>query len=92
MVYHVVWNAGTVENPVSGTFPNDGREFKVWVFQAAVQPRPMSRWLGLPLLEGLHSSTTREKEILPELSKMEPHVAQSSLVSDLSAGYEKPRS
>jgi hypothetical protein len=30
MVYHVTWSAGTVENPVSGTFPEDGREFKVW--------------------------------------------------------------
>ncbi|KAH3981829.1 hypothetical protein HBI70_152740 [Parastagonospora nodorum] len=30
MVYHVSWHAGTVENPVSGTFPQDGREFKVW--------------------------------------------------------------
>ncbi|KAF2474478.1 uncharacterized protein BDR25DRAFT_383791 [Lindgomyces ingoldianus] len=28
--YHVSWDAGTIADPVSATFPDDGRIFKVW--------------------------------------------------------------
>lgn len=28
--YHVDWTSGTLADPVSATFPDDGREFKVW--------------------------------------------------------------
>ncbi|KAH8710145.1 hypothetical protein GQ44DRAFT_776726 [Phaeosphaeriaceae sp. PMI808] len=39
MVYRVSWHAGTVDNPVSGKFPKDGRVFKVWDLPSSVSAR-----------------------------------------------------
>ncbi|KAF2004247.1 hypothetical protein P154DRAFT_407691, partial [Amniculicola lignicola CBS 123094] len=33
--YHVSWEAGTVADPVSATFPDEGRKFKVWGLPSA---------------------------------------------------------
>lgn len=36
MTYSVSWHAGTVDDPVSGKFPKEGRVFKVWDLPSSV--------------------------------------------------------
>ncbi|OAF98589.1 uncharacterized protein CC84DRAFT_1200484 [Paraphaeosphaeria sporulosa] len=36
--YHIGWTSGTEENPVSATFPEDGRQFKAWGLTSDGEP------------------------------------------------------